>query len=481
MSETKRGKSIGTWCGRATALLIGLLICQSASAGVPSDRIAELREKASTQGTVRVIVGLNMPARRIAKLGSASALARQSDIVTAQQALLAQTRQAGLSELRRFRFIPFAVYKVDAAGVQKLGQHPLVVSLQEDVPEAPTLASSAVVIGAPVAWMRGFDGDGEVVAVLDTGVQTTHPFFSSPGKIAGEACFSTNEDDDVTSLCPAGATSATGTGTGVNCPGNVTNCGHGTHVAGIAVGDDGVGPNIGIARGAQVVSIQVYSQFDAGGPCGGNDPCVLSFPSDQIAALEYVLVLNQTLPITVVNMSLGGNGYTSQAQCDTDQSARKQAIDNLRAVGIATVVASGNASQKNAIYTPACISSAISVGSTTDEDAVSSFSNVASFLDLLAPGSSIVSSLPGGGTGSMNGTSMAAPHVAGAWAILRQAAPEATVDEILAALRETGTEVDDLRPGGNVTGMRRINLDETLEVFVPLVTDSLFSNGFESE
>jgi len=341
------------------------------------------------------------------------------------------------------------------------------------------LASSAQVIGAPTAWTRGYDGAGRVVVVLDTGVETTHPFFSSPGKIVAEACFSTNDGEDVISFCPNESNSAIGPGSGVNCPANVSNCWHGTHVAGIAVGNNGSGPDIGIGRGAGLVSIQVYSRFNAASSCPGSNPCALSFPSDQIEALEHVLELQETLAIAAVNLSLGGSGYTDQEQCDQEQAARKEAIDNLRGVGIASIIASGNAGQKNALYTPACISSAISVGATTDADAVSSFSNVASFLDLLAPGSAINSSVLGGGVASMNGTSMAAPHVAGAWAVLRQSAPEATVDEILAALRDTGTVVDDQRSGGNITDMRRINLDQALEVFAPVVTDRLFIDGFE--
>jgi len=117
------------------------------------------------------------------------------------------------------------------------------------------------------------------------------------------------------------------------------------------------------------------------------------------------------------------------------------------------------------------------VGSTTDADAISSFSNVADFLDLLAPGSLITSSVPGGGLGTWNGTSMATPHVAGAWAVLKQESPLADVDTVLAALRDTGASVDDDRSNGTVVDMRRINLDLALARFA----DTLFSEGFEGD
>ena len=102
-----------------------------------------------------------------------------------------------------------------------------------------------------------------------------------------------------------------------------------------------------------------------------------------------------------MNLSLGGGKYS--ANCDSEPE--KPAIDNLRSAGIATVVASGNDGYRDSISAPACISSAVSVGSTTDSDTVSSFANLASILSLLAPGSSINSSVPGGGFAVWSGTS----------------------------------------------------------------------------
>ena len=103
----------------------------------------------------------------------------------------------------------------------------------------------------------------------------------------------------------------------------------------------------------------------------GEDPCTKSFTSDQIKGLERVLALSATLKIASVNMSLGGGKSTTD--CDTD--ARKAVIDNLRAAGIATVIASGNDGFSDGVSFPACISSAVTVGSTTKADAVSGFSN----------------------------------------------------------------------------------------------------------
>ena len=144
---------------------------------------------------------------------------------------------------------------------------------------------------------------------------------------------------------------------------------------------------------------------------------------------------------------------------------------------IATIISAGNYGGllpiTDGISRPACIQSAISVGATDDQDRVASFFNNASILSLLAPGtgtgkdlstnppgSGIYSSIPGGSYTDMSGTSMAAPHVAGAWALLRQARPAATVDQILDALQSTGVLItDEKRP--HIT-KPRIQVDSAL-------------------
>jgi len=138
-------------------------------------------------------------------------------------------------------------------------------------------------------------------------------------------------------------------------------------------------------------------------------------------------------------------------------------IGTLRANGIATIAAAGNGGEQG-LSAPACISHAISVGSTIAPghgpvDTVSRFSNTDTTLTLLAPGEQIRIAMPGGGYTFSQGTSVAAPHVAGAWAVLRAAKPSASPSEILAALTNTGLPITDQRIAQTTP---RIQLDAAL-------------------
>jgi len=221
----------------------------------------------------------------------------------------------------------------------------------------------------------------------------------------------------------------------------------------------------GVAKGAHVMAIQVFSLVTDSRACGGTASCAGAYSSDIIAGLEYVYLHAGAFNVVAANMSLGGETFA--AACD-DQPY-KPAIDTLRSINVASVIASGNDASGNEIASPACISSAVSVGSTDKSNEVSYFSNVASFLSLFAPGDGINSSVPGGGFAELSGTSMAAPHVAGTWAIMRQAAPTATVSTVLSALRSTGLPITDTRIffGGGQT-VPRVSILAALSTLVPI-------------
>ena len=383
-------------------------------------------------------------------------------IARAQESLLSQLASYEVSDVTQFRYVPYVALKVDKAGLQHLLASSLVSSIEEDVPESIDLADSVPLIGAPNAWQQGYSGAGMAVAILDTGVEATHSFLA--GRVVAEACYSTTDASyEATSLCPNGATEQTGAGAGINCT-IEDGCGHGTHVAGIAAGR---GEEFsGVARDADIIAVQVFTRFDSDDYCGSG-PCALSFTSDQVRALEHVYELRTEYDIAAVNMSLGGSsGYTTAAECDARNSSRKAIIDTLRAAGIATVVSSGNEARTDAMAAPGCISSAISVGNTTKSDQVAWSSNSASWLSLLAPGTSINSSDMNNTFRSRSGTSMAAPHVAGAWAVLKAKEPAASVSEILNILSGSGMRILDTRNGITKS---RIQVDAALG-FTPAPT-----------
>lgn len=429
---------------------------------------AKLRGIVGKKATVRLVVGLRVPFAPEGGLSGVSGEQQRNEIASAQQTLSAQLAPSGASIHAAYTTIPFMAATVNAAGLEALLVSPQVISLEEDQLASPSLAQSVPLIGGDLAWTRGFTGAGQHVAILDTGVDKTHSFLT--GKVVSEACYSSNEPAyAASSVCPGGVTASTAVGSGVNCNVGVDGCTHGTHVGGITAGKSV--SFSGVAKEASLIAVQVFSRFEvSSGYCAGSNPCALSFTSDQVKGLERVYALRSTYAIAAVNMSLGGGRYYNQSSCDSETASTKAAIDNLRSVNIATVIASGNSYYSDSMGSPGCISTAVSVGATTKADVVASYSNGVSFLNLLAPGSSINSSIPGNAYASWDGTSMATPHVAGAWAVLKGAKPTASVTEVLNALYNTGVDIVDSRNGLH---FRRINVNSALTALVPAGNRSL--------
>ncbi len=427
----------------------------------------QVRDRTRNGGTARVIVDLNLAAgefRPEANLPDTPALVVQrAAIEAAAGRALSRLPQGAYRVRRRYTSIPQLALEIDAAALAALENAPDdVAAVHPDELLRPILAESAPLIQADQLWAAGYDGAGTTIAIVDSGVDASHPFLS--GKVVEEACFSTTMTGTTQSLCPNGQESQIGPGSAAPCP--LFDCIHGTHVAGIAAGDGaGAGQSFsGVAKGANLMAVQVFSEVIDPASCGGLAPCAGAFTSDVIAGLERVYSLAGQYSFASVNMSLGGSQFP--APCDDEPY--KPIIDNLRAIGIATVVASGNSGSTTSISTPACISSAVSVGSTSKGDQVSWFSNVASFLSLLAPGESINSSIPGGGFLPLSGTSMAAPHVSGVWALFKQAAPAAGVDAVLTALRDTGLPIADGRFFGTAT-VPRVRAFQAIASLVPVM------------
>ena len=370
-----------------------------------------------------------------------------------------ESSRSAVGTVRQSRHVPLSV---DAEGLQTLRNDPAVDSVAMNQFRQFSLAKSTKTMGAPVAWANGFDGSGQAVAVLDTGVQKTHPFLG--GRVVAEVCFSGGASGTV-ALCsggdPGGNTHHT-EGNNSALPCNYNQCEHGTHVAGIAAGANGppIAPS-GVAPGVSIVAVKVVSKDTASNNIGAVD-------SDVQAGLDWVNAHRATYNIASANMSLGGGNFAGD--CDSTEPAYATAINSLRANGVATVVASGNDGNPFTISSPACVSGAISVGSIASETlGVSFFSNRSPKLDFVAPGAAnnnqdasfegVWSSVPPSDYDWEAGTSMAAPHVAGAWAVMRQAYPGISVTLAEFTLKYTARLIFD--PGNNLT-FPLIQLDEAL-------------------
>lgn len=397
--------------------------------------------RAEALGRLPVIVGLAAGFMPEGQLDTAG-VAAQRDAIGAAQGRVLDGLAAPVG-VARFETIPFLALAVTADDLRRLMAMPGVVSVAEDVAVPPLLSESVPVIEAPRMWRRGHDGTGQRVAVLDTGTQLDHVAFE--GAIVSGACFSRNIEGISESLCPNGEDRQLNLRAGRACrPVSEASCAHGTHVAGIAMGNRR--GYRGVAHAAELVSIQVFARITAASICAPDPaPCVRSFVSDQILGLERVQRLHDRAMvrnIAAVNMSLGAGSY--RTACDDVQAARAAAIANLRSRGIPTLAAAGNEGLNHRINAPACISHAIAVGSTTKADAVSDFSNHGRLVALMAPGTDITAPeyrRARRWVTPKSGTSMAAPHVAGAWALLRSSHPDASVNEVLRALACTGEPV----------------------------------------
>lgn len=459
-------------------MALALLAANAFAAPVALDEYAQSRLDEGQRA--RVIVWLPAPSAELAAdegRSFADEVRQTTDDVTMRVFGLPAARMAEAAPgdtipriVRQYRYTPVVAMELSADEIARLAQDPEVRRIEADGLDRPALNDSVPLIGAAALHNGGNTGAGVAIAILDTGVDHEHPMFN--GRIIGSACFSTTSGNS-TSLCPGGANSDTSTpGAGDNCEededdetNGTDGCFHGTHVAGIAAGgsfndpSDGSRTLIGVAPGANIIAVQVFARFVDNDACGGSDPCVLSYTSDQLAALEWLYENRATSGLAAINMSLGGGRETEACPAN----GRASIIGQLRAAGIATVIASGNNGYSDSVNTPGCIPDAITVGSTTKADGLSGFSNSNDLVDVLAPGSSIRSAFPSandsgnGRASSASGTSMATPHVAGAVALLRAQYPNMSVTAIENALEATGIPVTNA--SNNVTTPRiRVDL-----------------------
>lgn len=256
-------------------------------------------------------------------------------------------------------------------------------------------------IGAGLVHDLGTTGAGVEVAVIDSGIDYTHPDLDA--NYAGGYDF-VNED-----------------------PYPMDDNGHGTHVAGtIAAEDNGTGV-VGVAPGAQVYGLKVLGADGSG-----------SY-DDIVAALDWIVAQNA---MGATNIQVTNNSYGSSG--DPGETVR-QAFDSSYAAGVLHIAAAGNsgnpAGRSDSVIYPARYASAVAVAAVDSSDARASFSSTGPDVEVAAPGVAIPSTVPGGGYESWSGTSMASPHVAGTAALLIASGGATTHEAIRLRLQETAVDL----------------------------------------
>ncbi|MBZ0299469.1 MAG: S8 family serine peptidase, partial [Anaerolineae bacterium] len=445
----------------------------------------DLYDKAANGEDLKLIVQLNVPYQSASQLTTAQAAAQQASIQQVRSALINDLAaySAVIHEGSKTWHLPYLALRAGASAVAYLANSPEITGMAEDRPMVKQLGRSIPFIDADNVYALGYDGSGQVVAILDDGIDAGHEFFG--GRVVEEACVSNSyEDPNDRSLCPNNDWLQLGPGAAdiSRCQLYGDDCDHGTHVAGIAAGNGGpVDVPNGVAKGASIIAVQIFTVTYS---CS-SAPCYVAYTADQLTAMDYILYLTDSYNIAAVNLSLGTTATYPPSVCINDFLGGLQytMIDDLSAAGVATVIAAGNnglapnynQGNPNALSFPACLPNSVSVGSVGSygsmgaiSNSVSLFSNDSAELDLLAPGGYIQSAGLNDTYRWDGGTSMAAPHVTGAFAVLKQANPDATVDELLNALKSTGVLVTDFR-SSPARIKPRIDLDNALAVIVPPV------------
>jgi subtilisin family serine protease len=395
---------------------------QPAHAAMRADRTTTGQPSSIAASRIRIIVEFtSLPRARTpvslrSTAQSAPPFARFRDDLKRIQALETASGDTSGSavEVRQeyslaFSGVALSVTPPQRAAIEKL---PYVLRVHPDVPvTTAALEPGVAAIHADEVWRRlGSRGAGVTVAILDTGIDYRHSALGEgfgPGfKVMGGYDF-VNKDADP-----------------------MDDNGHGTHVAGIVAADSSE-----LSGVAPAASLLAYKVLDSNG--GG-------WTSDILAGIERMVDPNGDGDLSdhaaVANMSFGGPGYSDDAM--------SRAVDSAVSAGVVVVVAAGNLGRYQSVSSPGTAGSAITVGATNAQDALASFTSKGPSAarynikpDVVAPGVDVRSAKAGGGTLVASGTSMAAPHVAGAAALLRALHPDWSPTEVKSALVTTAAPI----------------------------------------
>ncbi len=441
--------------GRVRRGLLCLMV-----AGLP----ALLAAPAATAGTVEVIAELDAPplTRAIATSKALRASVRHArldldaptsrgylrDLARRQDAVSRQIGAAVPGARVRWRYsivLDGLAVVLPERSISRLAAVPGVARIHRSVAYAPSNSQNVQAVKAPLLWGSDLSSAGNTVkiAILDDGVDASHPFFDARGYQAptgfplGQRQYTSGKVIVARAFAPANVTWKH-----AGKPFDPVSSVHGTHVAGIAAGNFGTrtssGESIsGVAPRAYIGNYKVLSVPTGGLGLNGNSPEI-------VAGIEAAVADG----MDVINLSLG------EPEVDPRRDLVARAIDAAAAAGVVSAIAAGNAYDelgRGSVLSPGTAESAITAGAVAfaaDRAYVSSFSSsgptpISLRLkpDVAAPGSDVLSSIPGRRFTPFSGTSMAAPHVAGAAALLRQRHPAWSPAQIKSALVSTATPV----------------------------------------
>jgi subtilisin family serine protease len=392
----------------------------------------------STDEEADVIVGFREPGP---SGPSVDREARRRALGEVRQSVL-QASRGGFVPRQQYQHVAAVAGRISREGLSALSRAPEVAYIQLDEMGHGALTVSVPAILADVAQSRyGVTGKGIGVAVLDSGVNSTHPDLSSSISPTQHCLL------PYFSGCPPEFSEE-----GVSAE---DDHGHGSHVAGI-ITSDGVVAGRGFAPDAEIVAVKVLDRDNLG------------MTSGFVAGLDWVYDNLSTLNVKIVNLSLvSPSAYGSEDACDTFEPAMAASVKNLVDAGVTIFASSGNDGWPDMMASPACNTGVIAVGATykADEgsnpasdafgcseettafDQVTCFTNSAERLDMVAPGAVIESDTLGTGTSTGLGTSFASPTAAGVAALMLECNPSLTPAEVKDILVRTGVPVVDPKNG----------------------------------
>ena len=315
----------------------------------------------------------------------------------------------GVRESYNYRLRPFSHMHATAAAIQRLESDPDVVKIYEDRPVYAYLDTSVPIIQVPRLWDEGLTGEGVRIAIIDTGIDPEHPDFQ--GRIV--------ETHDLTGEGP------------------VDEHGHGTHCASIAAGSGAAsgGKYRGVAPGASIYSAKVLRANGQG------------MMSDVMGGVDWAVDRG----VQIISLSLGGPGPSD------GRDALSEMCDAAVEEGIVLCIAAGNDGPNGyTVGSPGSARRVITIGASSDLDRVATFSSRGPTTDgrakpdVVLPGVDIVAArAKDTAMGPVidehytvaSGTSMATPHAAGVCALLLQAEPSLSPEEIKASLMATAVDL----------------------------------------